>query len=912
MIISLQTMLNEGFDLPTGIDSQTEKLANFIGSFYLPDIEEELNKAKEQMEYDRIVKYEEYFRLAKQYQDEGKRLFTVKKTVTNRALFGKTTLAIHSKNKKLPRVHLKMTDGYDNSNSGQVSEPPNPEVFVMTDKYHFVKAFKKSLGEFTDTLKHEIRHYFQFTTRKGGFVGLPKRNVLDKRTDAFGTANIHGYPAQQPHELTDIEFKPNVHTYAYYIKKYLNRNQAKDKWVPVFKKIATGIPIETRDRDVLYLIDKLRNMRNKDVEKWRQFVKELYKEVFLSTKLQETPDEVFYGVGVDEYVSYGNKNDVEGVIIMCLLDGQFTYFFYSPNKNAIYTNHPKYKPILSNVENLPHFFETHADLSRAITAFVGETWWEIHDFERLNNCRFFNIPGGEYVLSFWEKKQKIKQQKSYIVEMLKETGYDPEDILYEVSDYDGELLQFWEIFGHTTKPPTQDDLSIELKQQLHLNPDLKQVFLTLPTNKFQRAADKLGMTTIELKRLLGREIAESTSPEKTDYIGTTYWGPVDAKPIPDAQGKPHKDSGLVSGANSNNWRYYHKRNVVMWNMEPEEEDKTKVDEWLRQRGITGYKHKVLYKYYFNEKEIIREVYHDNMSDDEKMDNACSYFSIGQEEDEKNPNYCWIWNGNDVIAKRGGTHGFHFGHEVAERNFKGWYDIEKNTISVVFPNYELRKLGDKKPTEDDIPQYLHQKLINKFGKRKPNFMVFESTIPKGIDETMTYNDLSALADKSPRGADGKTRPERAPTVRVRSIPVSLEDGKESWNFRYSSNPSNTAVDAKEPLRGSIEFFKEIQDRDRENAADLPCKVDCNCRDFRYRWAYNDYAQNASKIGPDSLNKCINRSPKPAYDLGEGLCKHLIALERYLRTRIRATGKSNLFEAMNEVARSNRNFNIEYYD
>jgi hypothetical protein len=116
----------------------------------------------------------------------------------------------------------------------------------------------------------------------------------------------------------------------------------------------------------------------------------------------------------------------------------------------------------------------------------------------------------------------------------------------------------------------------------------------------------------------------------------------------------------------------------------------------------------------------------------------------------------------------------------------------------------------------------------------------------------------------------------------------------------------------PFQGSIQFFKEIKKSDTENVADLPCQVDCGCPDFMFRWAWNDTAQDASKIGPKSLSKCINRRPKPAYDYGEGLCKHLTALAGYLKTKIQATQKSNLFEAMSDVAKTSRNFNVEYYD
>lgn len=137
------------------------------------------------------------------------------------------------------------------------------------------------------------------------------------------------------------------------------------------------------------------------------------------------------------------------------------------------------------------------------------------------------------------------------------------------------------------------------------------------------------------------------------------------------------------------------------------------------------------------KEII-ETYYDNMSDDEKTDLASSYFNIGHDgEDGEEPDshYCWMWNGNDVVYKKGGNHPCNFGHRVAEATFKGWFDTNKNIISVVFPSRELEKLGDRKPTEDDIPQYLYSKLISKFGKRKPKFAVFENT--KTLDEDYAH-------------------------------------------------------------------------------------------------------------------------------------------------------------------------------
>ena len=166
--------------------------------------------------------------------------------------------------------------------------------------------------------------------------------------------------------------------------------------------------------------------------------------------------------------------------------------------------------------------------------------------------------------------------------------------------------------------------------------------------------------------------------------------------------------------------------------------------------------------------------------------------------------------------------------------------------------------------------------------------------------MTYKELLSLTTDD--------RKERAANVNVRSIPVSVEEGQEQWNFRYKSSPQTTVTD--EPFEGHILFLKgEVEKGD--NAMDLECKVDCGCPDFMYRFAYNDTQKGASDVGPDSLSGCANRRPKPAYDYGEGLCKHLTALGRYLRTKIAATKKSNLFEAINDVAGQGP-FNITYYD
>jgi len=149
------------------------------------------------------------------------------------------------------------------------------------------------------------------------------------------------------------------------------------------------------------------------------------------------------------------------------------------------------------------------------------------------------------------------------------------------------------------------------------------------------------------------------------------------------------------------------------------------------------------------------------------------------------------------------------------------------------------------------------------------------------------------------------------VRVRSIPVSVDnEGHEQWNFRYTSDQATG--DPGGAYQGRISFLKGEVGKD-DDAIELLCEVDCKCKDYMYRFAYNNAAQGAGQVGRDSLSGVINRKPKPAYDYGVGLCKHLAALRKYLQTKIKvaSTKKQNIFEAVGDVARQGP-FKVQYYD
>jgi len=143
---------------------------------------------------------------------------------------------------------------------------------------------------------------------------------------------------------------------------------------------------------------------------------------------------------------------------------------------------------------------------------------------------------------------------------------------------------------------------------------------------------------------------------------------------------------------------------------------------------------------------MNESYNDTLSDDEKYNLEISYFDIGQDDENVDNSYCWIWSRADqgLRIKKGGTHGVNFGHEIAGNTFKGWYDPQKKKISVVFPDSELRKLGDKRPTVDDIPTLVYDKLISKFGRRN-ELVVFESMIKKSQLKSIVKEIVSILKE-----------------------------------------------------------------------------------------------------------------------------------------------------------------------
>jgi hypothetical protein len=141
----------------------------------------------------------------------------------------------------------------------------------------------------------------------------------------------------------------------------------------------------------------------------------------------------------------------------------------------------------------------------------------------------------------------------------------------------------------------------------------------------------------------------------------------------------------------------------------------------------------------------------------------------------------------------------------------------------------------------------------------------------IAEKMSFSDLMKHSD--PKRID---RSKRIPT---KSLVVNSVNNRESWKFSYKTPKDENTTGLRH--QGFIYFFKENLSAGA-NALDIDCSVDCSCPDYKYRWAYNNAKAGAGEIGGNSLNR--NNGMSPQINLGVGLCKHLLSLKEYLRTKI----------------------------
>lgn len=172
----------------------------------------------------------------------------------------------------------------------------------------------------------------------------------------------------------------------------------------------------------------------------------------------------------------------------------------------------------------------------------------------------------------------------------------------------------------------------------------------------------------------------------------------------------------------------------------------------------------------------------------------------------------------------------------------------------------------------------------------------------LTEVMTFRQLFAKTDGGRR--------DRGNRMRVRSLAGTASEDSENWNFGYKS--ASDHITTGKSHMGRISFGKDAYRRykNKKSMDEVICKVDCSCKDYRYRWAYANAAQQAGEMGVNSLNKCNGNPPNKTNPRRKpSLCKHLVALKDYLRTKLQEND-GQLDERLSKIIRENPTFEVRY--
>lgn len=138
----------------------------------------------------------------------------------------------------------------------------------------------------------------------------------------------------------------------------------------------------------------------------------------------------------------------------------------------------------------------------------------------------------------------------------------------------------------------------------------------------------------------------------------------------------------------------------------------------------------------------------------------------------------------------------------------------------------------------------------------------------LQELMAFNDLFRLSDPK--------RVVRSLTVRGPPLEVDAYKNSLYYGFNFKAHPSTTGL----RHRGYIKFKKPP--RGPIPLSQVPCEVDCDCPDYKFRFAWANKQKGAGRVGPGSMNQAINRAPRVTNPFGTpGLCKHVLAVKDYIQ-------------------------------
>lgn len=137
----------------------------------------------------------------------------------------------------------------------------------------------------------------------------------------------------------------------------------------------------------------------------------------------------------------------------------------------------------------------------------------------------------------------------------------------------------------------------------------------------------------------------------------------------------------------------------------------------------------------------------------------------------------------------------------------------------------------------------------------------------ICERLSFAQLYGYTDQGRR--------DRARSVRGPALELESSRGNQTYNFNFRAYPSTQG----KRHQGYVRFFRPSNPNTPLER--LECEVDCQCLDYRYRFAHANKQRGSGQVGPMSLNKALNRAPRITNPKSKNsLCKHLARVRDYI--------------------------------
>lgn len=286
--------LLERLELPPELNTYCERACDYIVGLILFTVNKNLIKSNKTKSADEIVTTHKLYRKGKQLFSSGKQYFSLKKINLDSGSHLYDT-GLVPKNKEMPSIGIiiETVDIEKKEIRGFYSQISNSifmEIYFSLDEIETDNSLNKLILDIKDTLKHEMRHYYQVNNRSN--FGVSKAHILRNKIykDYLGMdkRNVINYK-KLIHPLTPLEFKTNVYTYANDIKKYLNSNFSRNDWKIGFIELLNSENTigylnhymhRTDIEDVVYVKYNLQEVKKEHPSLYKQYIIEIYKLIF--------------------------------------------------------------------------------------------------------------------------------------------------------------------------------------------------------------------------------------------------------------------------------------------------------------------------------------------------------------------------------------------------------------------------------------------------------------------------------------------------------------------------------------------------------------------------------------------------------------------------------------------------------